>query len=118
MVFRQAKTQLKGRLARRPERKLLMNELSCNPKHATRQPRNRYSPSRDNPLRGAMIANSQLKLCLRRLRADTAGSHRIAAITRLLAVGESVERSLSWLTRCGARDESRTASATDHEQHL
>ena len=70
-----------------------------------------------------MLANSQLKLCLRRLRADSSGSHRIAAITRLLAVGESVGRSLVWLNRRGVPDEPYMASSTDHElaelgQHL
>jgi hypothetical protein len=62
-----------------------------------------------------MLANSQLKLCLRRLRADASGSHQVAAITRLLTVGESVERSLSWLTRCGVPDEPYMAAETDHE---
>lgn len=75
-----------------------MNALTCNPEEAARQPRQpRYFPRREDPLRGAVIANAQLKLCLRRLRADALGSHRTAAITRLLDVAQSVDRSLSWL---------------------
>ena len=70
-------------------------------------------PAAEDPLRGAAIANAQLKLCLRRLRADAAGSHRTAAITRLLDVSESVDRSLSWLQ--GAPDEPRMSAAADLE---
>jgi hypothetical protein len=72
-----------------------------------------YCPPGEDPLRGAMIANAQLKLCLRRLRAGAAGSHRTAAITRLLDVGESVDRSLSWLR--GSPDDRCRASAVDDE---
>jgi hypothetical protein len=100
-----------------------VNELSCNAENATRQPHTpRYSPSRDNPLQGAVLANSQLKLYLRRLRADSSGSHRTSAISRLLDVNEFVDKSLAWLKRC-APDEPHMAPATDHElaelgQHL
>jgi hypothetical protein len=78
-----------------------VNTLTCNAENATRQPR--YSPRLEDPLLGALIANAQLKLHLRRLRADAAGSHRRTAISRLLDVGESVDRSLSWLR--GSPDE-------------
>jgi hypothetical protein len=99
-----------------------VNVLSCNSENVARQPhRPQYSPLLEDPLRGAMIANAQLKLHLRRLRADALGSHRREAITRLLDVGESVDRSLSFLK--GAPDEPYRASTADHEladlgQHL
>jgi hypothetical protein len=81
--------------------------------NAARQPHQSYSPQREDPLLGAKTANAQLKLCLRRLRADAAGSHRRTAITRLLDVAESVDRSLSWLN--GVPDEPCRASAMDPE---
>jgi hypothetical protein len=81
--------------------------------NVARQPhRPQYSPLLEDPLRGAMIANAQLKLHLRRLRADALGSHRTAAITRLLDVGESVDRSLSFLK--GVPDEPCRASTADN----
>jgi hypothetical protein len=62
-----------------------------------------------------MLANSQLKLYLRRLRADSSGSHRTTAISRLLDVNEFIDRSLAWLNLRGVADEPYMASATDHE---
>jgi hypothetical protein len=44
--------------------------------------------------RKAQAAAGQLKLCLHRLKASPTGPLHAQAITRLLAVNESVERSL------------------------
>jgi hypothetical protein len=86
-------------------------EQSVNAKDSTTdthdlQPRRpSYCPPREDPLRGAMIANASLKLSLRRLRGDAAGSRRTAAITRLLDSSEAIGRSLDWLRgKDGATD--------------
>jgi hypothetical protein len=98
----------KGRLRQGGRKRVTtVNALGCKPENVRRQLRPH------DELRGALVANAQLKLHLRLLRANTAGSHRRAAITRLLAVGEAVDRSLSWLP--GSPDEPCRASAADGE---
>jgi hypothetical protein len=56
-----------------------------------------YLPRPKDPLRGAVVANAQLRLCLRQLRAGAPGSHRAAAISRLVNTSEAIGRSLDWL---------------------
>ena len=75
-----------------------MNATQSTPENAARQPHQSYSPQREDPLRGAMIANASLKLHLRRLRADLTGPHKVGAVNRLLDVNAAVARSLEWLT--------------------
>jgi hypothetical protein len=62
------------------------------------QARSRYCPPREDPLKAARIHNFSLRLDLRRARRDLVGSHKIAAVNRLLDVNAAVARSLEWLT--------------------
>jgi hypothetical protein len=48
-------------------------------------------------LRAAFIHSSQLKLLLRRARAEEAGFHRNQCLARLLQVAEYLEKSVEWL---------------------
>jgi cob(I)alamin adenosyltransferase len=61
--------------------------ITCNP---TRLPR-------EDPLKAAQLHNFALRLDLRRARRDLVGSHKIAAVDRLLDVNAAVARSLEWL---------------------
>jgi hypothetical protein len=68
--------------------------------HATTQcnsTRPRFCPSRQDPLKAAQTHNFALRLDLRRARRDLVGSHKQAAVNRLLHVNAAVSRSLAWL---------------------
>ena len=77
--------------------------------HATTQcnpTRPRFCSSREDPLKAAKLHNFALRLDLRRARRDLVGSHKIAAVNRLLDVNAAVARSLEWLTgKAGATNE-------------
>lgn len=61
--------------------------MACNP---TRSPR-------EDLLKAAQLHNFALRLDLRRVRRELVGSHKTAAINRLLDVNAAVSRSLAWL---------------------
>ena|SRR5882672_12282001 len=75
---------------------MLMNELfvphatiTCNP--------TLLRSSREDPLKAAQLHNLALRVDLRKARRELVGSHKIAAINRLLDVNAAVSRSLAWL---------------------
>jgi hypothetical protein len=61
--------------------------ITCN---LTRSPR-------EDPLKAAHLHNFALRIDLRRARRELVGSHKMAAVNRLLDVNAAVSRSLAWL---------------------
>jgi hypothetical protein len=83
-----------------------VNANSITTGNAVPQVRTRYCPPREDPLKAAQIHNFALRLDLRRARRDLVGSHKQAAVNRLLDVNAAVARSLEWLTgKAGATHE-------------
>ena len=83
-----------------------MNANSITTGNDVPQARTRYCPPREDPLKAAQLHNFALRLDLRRARRDLVGSHKIAAVNRLLDVNAAVARSLEWLTgKAGATHE-------------
>ena len=83
-----------------------MNANSITTGNDVPQARTRYCPPREDPLKAAQIHNFSLRLDLRRARRDLVGSHKIAAVNRLLDVNAAVARSLEWLNgKAGAAGE-------------
>jgi len=75
-----------------------MNEPKVS--HATvtcNSTRSRYCPPREDPLKAAQLHNFALRLDLRRARRDIVGSHRMAAVNRLLDTTDAFGRALEWL---------------------
>jgi hypothetical protein len=58
---------------------------------------NRARSLREGPLKSAQLHNFALRLDLRRARGELVGSHKTAAVNRLLDVNAAVSRSLAWL---------------------